>query len=77
MMVVAFVLVQVETGRAGELVQKIRALPGVAETYLVAGPHDILVKVVAEKFETVAQTVTERIHKLQGIKNTLTLFAFE
>jgi DNA-binding Lrp family transcriptional regulator len=76
-MVVAFVLIQVETGRAGELVQKIRTLPGVAEAYLVAGPHDILVKVVAEKFEMVAQTVTERIHKLQGIRNTLTLFAFE
>jgi len=76
-MVVAFVLVQVETGKAVELCKKIRTLPGVAEAYLVAGPHDILVKIVAEKFETVAQTVTEGIHKLEGIRNTLTLFAFE
>jgi DNA-binding Lrp family transcriptional regulator len=76
-MVVAFVLIQSEVGKTRELVQKIRGISGVAEAYLVAGPYDILVKLQSERFETVAETVTERIQRLEGVRNTLTLFAFE
>jgi len=50
---------------------------GVAEVYSVAGPHDIVVKLKAEKFEKVAEAVTKKLHKIGGVKNTLTLFAFE
>jgi len=35
------------------------------------------VKVQAEKFEKVAEGVTRQLHKIEGIKNTVTLFAFE
>ena len=76
-MVVAFVLIQSEVGKTRELVRRIRETPGVAEAYLVAGPYDILVKLQAERFETVAEVVTEKLQKLEGVKNTLTLFAFE
>jgi len=41
------------------LVKKVKTLPGVTEAYLVAGPYDVLVKLEADKFEKVAQTVTE------------------
>lgn len=48
----------------------------VAEAYTVAGPHDIVLKLKAEKFEKVAEAVTQKLHKIGGVKNTLTLFAF-
>lgn len=76
-MVVAFVLIQVEVGKAPQLVKKVKTFPGVTEAYLVAGPYDVLVKLEADKFEKVAQTVTEHLHGLEGVKSTLTLFAFE
>ncbi len=75
-MVVAFVLVQSEIGTVELLVQEIRKLEEVVEAYMVAGPYDIIVKIQAQKFEEVAKTVTEKLHKLAGVKTTLTLFCF-
>lgn len=76
-MPVAFVLVDADVGKAREILSKLKQTEGVAEAYTVAGPHDIVVKLQAEKFEKVAEAVTQKIHKIDGVKNTLTLFAFE
>jgi DNA-binding Lrp family transcriptional regulator len=76
-MPIAYVLIDADVGKIGGILQELRKIEGVAEAYSVAGPHDIVVKVQSTKFEEVAQTVTQRIHKIAGVKNTLTLFAFE
>ncbi len=76
-MAIAFVLVDTEVGKTQEILKEIRSIEGVAEAYSVAGPHDIVVKIQAEKFEKVAEGVTRQLHKIEGIKNTVTLFAFE
>ncbi|MEM2192333.1 MAG: Lrp/AsnC ligand binding domain-containing protein [Candidatus Hadarchaeales archaeon] len=76
-MPVAYVLVDADVGKIRGILQELRKTEGVAEAYSVAGPHDIVVKVESPKFEDVAQTVTQKIHKIPGVKNTLTLFAFE
>lgn len=76
-MPVAYVLVDADVGKIREILQELRKVEGVAEAYSVAGPHDIVAKVQSAKFEDVAQVVTQRIHKIPGVKNTLTLFAFE
>ena len=76
-MPIAYVLIDAEIGKIEELVRALRKVGGVAEAYSVAGPHDIVVKVQADRFEQVAEIVTKEIHKLPGISNTLTLFAFE
>lgn len=75
-MAIAFVLVDAEVGKIQEILSEIRNIEGVAEAYSVAGPHDIVVKIEAEKFEKVAEGVTRQLHKIEGIKNTVTLFAF-
>lgn len=76
-MAIAFVLVDTEVGKTQEVLSEIRKIEGVAEAYSVAGLHDIVVKIQAEKFEKVAEGVTQQLHKIGGIKNTVTLFAFE
>ncbi|MEM3402793.1 MAG: Lrp/AsnC ligand binding domain-containing protein [Candidatus Hadarchaeales archaeon] len=76
-MPVAYVLVDADVGKIRGILQELRKTEGVAEAYSVAGPHDIVVKVESPKFEDVAQAVTQKIHKIPGVKNTLTLFAFE
>jgi DNA-binding Lrp family transcriptional regulator len=70
-------LIDAEVGKIGELVKQLRRIEGVEEAYSVAGPHDVVVKVQAERFEQVAEAVTKRIHVLPGVRSTLTLFAFE
>lgn len=76
-MPVAFVLVNAEVGKVREILSKLRGVEGVSEAYTVAGPYDIVVKLEAKKFEKVAEGVTRKLHKISGIKNTVTLFAFE
>jgi DNA-binding Lrp family transcriptional regulator len=76
-MPVAFVLVNAEVGKIRKILTELKRIKGVAEAYSVAGPYDIVVKLQAEKFERVAEGVTRGLHKIGGIKNTVTLFAFE
>ena len=73
----AFVLINAEVGKMRNILTELRKIKGVVEVYSVAGPHDIVVKLHAEKFEKVAEDVTQKLHKIGGIKNTVTLFAFE
>ncbi len=76
-MPVAFVLVDADVGKVRSILAELKRTQGVVEAYTVAGPHDIVVKLQADKFEKVAEAVTQGVHKIDGVKNTLTLFAFE
>jgi len=73
----AFVLIDVEAGKVQEIINSLKKIPGVTEAYGVTGPHDIVVKIQLQGFEEVAATVSQKIHKLSGVKNTLTMFTFE
>lgn len=73
----AFILIDAEVGKIKEILEGLKRIEGVAEAYSVAGPHDLVVKVQANRFEKVAEAVTKHIHKIGGVKSTLTLFAFE
>ncbi len=75
-MPVAFVLINAEVGKTGEILKELRGIEGIVEAYSVAGPYDIIAKLQADKFEKVAEGVTKKLHKIGGIKNTVTLFAF-
>ena len=76
-MPVAFVLVDADVKKVQDILNELKRTEGVAEVYTVAGPHDIVAKLQADKFEKVAEAVTQKIHKIEGVKNTVTLFAFE
>ena len=66
-MATAFVLVNAEIGKIGEILGELRKIEGVVEAYAVAGPYDIVAKLQAEKFEQVAEAVTRRLHKIGGV----------
>jgi DNA-binding Lrp family transcriptional regulator len=76
-MPVAFVLIDADVGKIREILSQLRRTEGVVEAYTVAGPHDIVAKLQADRFEKVAEAVTKKIQLVDGVKNTMTLFAFE
>ncbi|MBC7218841.1 MAG: Lrp/AsnC ligand binding domain-containing protein [Hadesarchaea archaeon] len=76
-MPVAFILIDADVGKIRDILDQLRRTEGVVEAYTVAGPHDIVVKLQADKFEKVAEAVTRKIQRVDGVKNTLTMFAFE
>ena len=76
-MPMAFVLIDAQAGKVREIISGLMKTPGVVEAYGVTGPHDIVVKLQLNRFEEIAETVSQKIHKLEGVKNTLTMFTFE
>ena len=76
-MPVAFVLVKALPEAISTLVNEVLYIEEVVEAYSIAGPWDMIVKVITEKFDNLANIVTEKILKLGGIKDTLTLMAFQ
>ncbi|MCI4439066.1 MAG: Lrp/AsnC family transcriptional regulator [Thermoproteota archaeon] len=73
----AYVLVNVEIGAESRIVNELKKVPEIAEAWVVYGVYDIVVKVKAENPEKLKEIVSERIRKIDGVRNTLTLIPIE
>jgi DNA-binding Lrp family transcriptional regulator len=68
----AYVLIQVETGKADSVVKAIRTKPGVVSADLVVGPHDIVALLAGPDADAVAKIVVNDIQSVRGVQRTLT-----
>ena len=75
MSVTAIVLIKAETARINELAQQLADLQGVSEVFSVAGQHDLVALVRVRENEELADVISERMRKLNGILGTQTLIA--
>jgi DNA-binding Lrp family transcriptional regulator len=75
--VTAFVLIDAAPSRVSDLAEEVAALEGVAESYSVAGQADIVAVVRVKRLEELADVVTGRLHRLEGVEDTKTLVAFQ
>jgi DNA-binding Lrp family transcriptional regulator len=76
-MVHAFVLIDGEPARVADLAVELAEIPGISEVYSVAGQADIVAVVRVRRHEELADVVTRRISRLEGITTTRTLIAFQ
>ncbi len=76
-MVTAIVLINAKRDRIPETVQALVDLPGVAEVYSVAGHYDVAAIIRVKENEQLADLVTKKMLRLEGIEKTETLIAFE
>lgn len=76
-MVTAFVLIDAAPSRVSDLAEEVAAVKGVAESYSVAGQADIVAVVRVKRLEELADVVTGRLHRLEGVEDTKTLVAFQ
>ena len=76
-MVTAIVLINSRRDKIPETVQALVDLPGVAEVYSVAGQYDIAAIIRVKENEQLADLVTRKMLKLEGIEKTNTLIAFD
>lgn len=75
--IVAFVLIQARSDAIAELGQSLADTDGVREVHSVAGSGVDLVAVLSvPDHEAIATVVTERISKLDGVRDTTTMIAF-
>ncbi|MFW9993215.1 MAG: Lrp/AsnC family transcriptional regulator [Candidatus Odinarchaeota archaeon] len=72
-MILAFVLVDVETGFDAEVLDRLRAFPNITEAYSVYSVYDIICRVEAENMAALKAFVLEKIRKSGLIRSTVTL----
>jgi len=76
-MVTAIVLVNVKRDKIPETVQRLVELKGVSEVYSVAGQYDVVAVIRVRENEQLAELITKKMLKIEGIEKTTTMIAFE
>ena len=76
-MITAIVLIQGVRDKLPETAEALADVPGVAEVYSVAGEYDLVAIVRVKEQEELADVVTKKLLKMDGIAHTHTLIAFQ
>jgi len=71
-MVTAYILIQTEVGRTGEVAKAIVGLERVSSAVGVTGPYDVIAEAAADSVDDLGKLVVARIHAIPGITRTLT-----
>jgi DNA-binding Lrp family transcriptional regulator len=75
-MVTALVLLNIERGMVNAVAETLAALEGISEVYSVAGRFDLAVIIRAKNNEQLAELVTNKMLKVEGILKSETLISF-
>jgi DNA-binding Lrp family transcriptional regulator len=68
----AYILIQTEVGKSGNVAREIAQLHGVTLAEDVTGPYDVIARVEASSVDELGQLVIARIQDVKGITRTLT-----
>jgi DNA-binding Lrp family transcriptional regulator len=68
----AYILIQTEVGRSGDVAKEIAQLTGVTMAEDVTGPYDVIARVEAATVDELGHLVIARIQDVKGITRTLT-----
>ena len=73
----AYVLINCEIGSEEKVIEELKTIDGIKEVHGTFGAYDILAKVESEQVETLRETITWKIRKIDKIRSTLTLMGIE
>jgi len=76
-MEIAYVLISCDLGYEIAIIDELKRLANVKEAHGVLGAYDILVKVESDSEESLRDTITWKIRKLNRVRSTLTLIVPE
>lgn len=76
-MITAIVHVHCAVDQIPEVAQAIAALAGVSEVYSVAGDVDLVAMVRVRRHEDLHEVIAGRLNKIDGVRATQTLIAFQ
>ncbi len=76
-MATAYVLITCDLGSEAEIIDELKQLTNVKEAHGVFGAYDILAKVESDSVESLRDTITWKIRKLNRVSSTLSLMAIE
>ena len=76
-MVSAIVLLNVARNKINAVAEKLAEMDGISEVFSVAGEYDLAVIIRVKDNEGLADLVTNRMLKIEGITKSETLIAFK
>ena len=71
----AFILIEVEVGRANQVVAALRSINGVRYADIITGIHDLIACIEADDMSAVAELVTDHVQGIRGVMKTVTCVA--
>jgi DNA-binding Lrp family transcriptional regulator len=76
-MVTSIILLNVKRDKVNEVAEKLAGMVGVSEVYSVTGNYDLVAIVRVKDNDELAELVTARLVKIEGIEKTDTMLAFK
>ncbi len=76
-MTIAYVLAKVEAGRDAQVLEEAQRIPGVKKAVATYGVYDLHVEVAFDTMEELDRFIFDKIRKIPGIRETVTLVAFK
>ena len=73
----AYVLINCEIGSEEKVIEELKTIDGIKEVHGTFGAYDILAKVESDQVESLRETITWKIRKIDKIRSTLTLMGIE
>jgi DNA-binding Lrp family transcriptional regulator len=68
----AFILIQTDNGKAGDVANAIRGMQGITLAEDVTGPYDVIVRAEADDVDELGKLVVANVQSIPGITRTLT-----
>ncbi len=73
----AYVLINTEIGAISEVLEDLKKIKEVKESYALFGVYDIMTKVEAESTQQLKKIVTLKIRHIDNVRSTLTMIIME
>ena len=68
----AFILIEVQVGRANNVADTLRSLQEVTSAEVVTGPYDIIASIQVSDMAAMADLVTSQMQSIRGVIKTIT-----
>jgi DNA-binding Lrp family transcriptional regulator len=72
MAVKAYILIDTSPGKAKEVSQKLRSVPGISSAHAVTGPYDIIAVAEAADVSSLGELVVHKVQSILGVTRSLT-----
>jgi DNA-binding Lrp family transcriptional regulator len=72
-MAIGFVLMHISSLRENEVFNKLSKIPEVVEVHSLFGEYDLIAKIEAKDYESIAKIIIHKIKTIDGVTDTKTL----
>ncbi len=73
----AFIFIKVKPGKEREVLEKLRKIKNVTESFELYGDYDVVVKVETEEKERLQAIIMQQIRSIKDIEDTSTNYVFD